>query len=165
MVSQVCRDRAGRLRIEWRAEGLGESADIVILVDPVASSITWLAVAQKIAYPDAVPPSRDGEFRVGFPWVAHPPQARNWPMKTEALGERLMEGIEVEGVRVVQTSEDPTPLTAVHETWRCPELHLTLVVEASGPSWKQTAKLQNVERREPDPALFAVPADYTIQGG
>ena len=84
----------------------------------------------------------------------------------EELAERLtMLGIEVEGVRTVQTSEDQPPLTAVHEVWRCPKLHVTLGIEVSGPTWKQTAKLQNVEWREPDPALFAIPSEYTIQEG
>ena len=166
LVSPIHRDSAGRMRIEWHIEADGdELAEIVILVDPVASSIVWLAVGQKVAYPDAVPPSPGGEFRIGFPAVVQPPLARNWPMKTDALGTRVIEGIEVEGVRTVQTSEDQPPLTAVHEVWRCPKLHVTLRIEVSGPTWKQTAKLQNVEWREPDPALFVIPSEYTIQEG
>lgn len=86
-------------------------------------------------------------------------------MKTEALGTQIIQGVEVEGVRTVQTSEDEPPLTAVHETWRCPKLRLTLVIETSGPNWKQTARLQNVDWRDPDPALFVIPPEYTIQEG
>jgi hypothetical protein len=165
MVSPVYRDSAGRMRIEWRVEADGDKlADIVLLIDPIASTVVWLLVGRKVAQRDAVP-SSDGEFRVGLPAVGQPPVARNWPMKTEALGTRVIQGVEVEGVRTVQTSEDQPPLTAVHETWRCPKLHLTLVIETSGPNWKQTARLQNVEWRDPDPALFVIPPEYTIQEG
>ena len=43
------------------------------------------------------------------------------------------------------------------------ELGLTLQIEATGPNWKRTAKLQNLDRREPDPALFEIPSGYRIQ--
>jgi hypothetical protein len=164
MVSQVYRDSAGRVRIEWRIEGgRGESADIVYLFDPVAYTMVILLAEQRVADRQTVPKSNSGDFGAGLPSVGQPLPAGKWQTKTEKLGARVIEGIEVEGERAVQTSEDQPPLVAVGETWFSRNLGLTLVAEASGPGWRHTAKLQDVDRREPDPALFVIPPDYTIQ--
>jgi hypothetical protein len=69
----------------------------------------------------------------------------------------------VEGARVVQTLENQPHLISTHEAWFARSLGLTLAIEASGPNWRHTARLQNLDRHEPDPALFVIPPDYTIQ--
>ena len=75
----------------------------------------------------------------------------------------MFQGLRVEGTRTTRTSEDQPPLKAVEEQWFVRDLHLTLLVKASGPGWTHTAELRNVDRQEPDPALFVVPSNYTIQ--
>ena len=165
LVSQICRDSSGRTRIEFRAQGArGESGGIVYLLDPVAYSVVILLVEQKVADRGAVSRSSPGGFQVGLPAVRQRLPAGKWETKTETLRARMIDGIEVEGVRIFQTSEDQPPLTAVHEKWFSRSLGLTLMEEATGPNGKHTAKIQNVDRREPDPALFVIPPDYTIQG-
>lgn len=163
VVSQIYRDSAGRMRIEWRLpSGLGW-ASIVNLIDPVSRSMAMLLVDSKIASYLVKPHSDSGPFNVGLLDVGRALPAGKWQMKKEALGTRIINGLEAEGERIVQTSEDQPPLVAVRETWRSPALRIRWSVEASGPSWRHTARLQNVDRHEPDPLLFVIPPDYAIQ--
>jgi hypothetical protein len=164
MVSQIYRDSAGRMRIEWGSEeGHRNSSSVIYLIDPVAYSTAILLVESRIAVRTDVPRSSPEGFQVGFPAVGVWPPGRKWQIKTESLGTRTIGGVEVEGARHVSTSEDQPPLTAVQAVWSSRSLGLTLEVEASGPNWKHTAKLQNLDRHDPDPALFVIPPDYAIQ--
>jgi hypothetical protein len=124
LVSQIYRDSAGRMRIEWHIQNTpGGSFRIVDLIDPVARSMVTLLVDAKIASYFIAPHSGSGPFEVGFPAVGQPPPA-NWQTKTEALGTRVIDGVEVEGARTVKTSEDQPPLIAVQERWSSRSLDL-----------------------------------------
>jgi hypothetical protein len=164
LLSQIYRDSAGRIRIEWHIQGShGESSDVVYLIDPVVRSVVLLLVDSKIATYILAPHSSSEPFQVGLPAVGKALPAGIWQTKVEGLGVRVIDGVEVEGARTVRTSEDQPPLSAVQEIWLSRSLGLTFVVDASGPNWRHTAKLQSVDRREPDPVLFVIPPDYTIQ--
>jgi hypothetical protein len=163
LLSQVYRDSAGRTRVEWRIQNSErDSAGIVYLIDPVARFMAMLLVDAKIANYFVAPHSGSGPFQVGLPAVGRVPPG-NWQKKEEGLGKRVIEGVEVEGGRSVLTSDYQPPLTVLYETWASQSLGLKLAVDASGPDWKHTAKLQHVVRREPDPMLFVIPPDYAIQ--
>ena len=55
------------------------------------------------------------------------------------------------------------PITRVCETWTSPELKLRLLQQCSDPRARDTTeRLININRAEPDPSLFQVPAGYTI---
>lgn len=118
---------------------------------------------QKIAHRDAVPRSSSGEFQTGLPvaWRGGALPAGEW--KEQALGVQVFEGIEGQGTRWAPVSEEqPTP-TASLEKWSFDALDLILEQRLVGPNWSHTLRLQNLKRGEQDPALFVVPADYTIQ--
>ncbi len=159
LMSQICRDSAGRMRIEYRIQG----STVIHLIDPVAYFATILLVDSKVAVRMAVPRSSDGRFHIGFPADVEPLPPGKLVTKIETLEARLVEGVEVEGIRTVQTSEEQPDLTAIHETWTSGSLGVTFTIDASGPGWTHTARLRNLERGEPDPALFVIPADYTIE--
>ena len=89
-----------------------------------------------------------------------PPGA--WRSNTEDLGRRTIDGVEVEGQRVTQTSADQPSLVAVYERWYSDKLKLSALAIASGPGWKHTARIQNVNREEPNASLFAIPRDYVV---
>jgi hypothetical protein len=161
LVSKVYRDHAGRMRIEWRVEISGEAIRTFYLLDPVAKCAYMALVENKTALRLGGPES--GEFQVGFPAIGRRLPDGKWKTKTASLGTRVIQGIEVEGSRTIQTSEDEPPLRAFREAWSSQSLHLTLSEEASGPGWRHTANLQNIDRHEPDPKLFVMPSDYTIQ--
>jgi hypothetical protein len=163
IVSQIYRDSAGRMRKEWRIQvSHGESYGIVDLIDPVARSVAMLVVDSKIAMYFLEPHSAAEPFNIGFP-APGKAMPLEWETTTEGLGTRVIDGVEVEGTRMVRTSADQPPLIAVYEIWRSPSFGVTFVVETSGPDWKHTAKLQKLDRHEPDPALFVIPSDYAIQ--
>lgn len=56
------------------------------------------------------------------------------------------------------------PIVHVDETWRSEELHEVLRRESDDPhTGHSSMTLTNIDRSEPDPALFQVPPDYTVE--
>lgn len=71
----------------------------------------------------------------------------------------MVEGLVVEGTRVTT----PDPILAgdqVEERWFSRELGEVIVTKRSGQVlWR----LKGIQRSEPDPSLFRVPANYTVE--
>jgi hypothetical protein len=88
---------------------------------------------------------------------------RKWVAHTESLGDRVLEGIEFQGERLVRTVEDNPDIKSTIETWSSHELKLMGMVIASGPHETESAHIENLQRGEPDPALFVIPSDYKIR--
>jgi hypothetical protein len=90
---------------------------------------------------------------------------------TEDLGSKTMEGILVYGVRTTRTIGagqigNDRPIDIVTEIWTSPDLKTIVYSKRSDPRMgDQTFQLTNVDRVEPDPSLFAVPADFKIIEG
>lgn len=89
--------------------------------------------------------------------------------KTKPLGTKTIDGIRVVGTRSVSTIPKGTigndrDIVVIHETWYSPELKLVLRSIHDDPRFGQTTySLTNIQRREPDKALFQVPAGYKIE--
>jgi hypothetical protein len=89
-------------------------------------------------------------------------------MAHESLGTQLIEGINANGTRLTITYPEglignDRPITTVSETWMSPELGMIILSKTSDPrSGESTTKLTNISRTEPDPALFQIPADYSV---
>jgi hypothetical protein len=89
--------------------------------------------------------------------------------KTESLGKRVIEGVEVEGTRVAITIPageigNTRPIEIIDETWYSPELQTVVMSKHRDPrSGETTYRLTNINRSEPDRSLFEVPADYTVR--
>jgi hypothetical protein len=90
---------------------------------------------------------------------------------TENLGSQTMEGVQVTGVRTTQTIAvgkigNDRPITIVTEVWTSPELKTIVLSKRNDPRMgEQTFKLTNIQRGEPDPSLFTVPADFKVTEG
>jgi hypothetical protein len=168
VTSQIYRDSAGRLRIEWYGEnGSNGRPGIIYLLDPVAYSHTILIPEQKIACRDTVSRSSPAGFQAGLPGPGRQIPMRKWAMQTQAIGVRVIQGAEIQGTSTVLKSEesDAQPsLMSTGETWTSQSLGLTLEVKVNGPGWAHSVELQNLNLHEPDLALFAVPPDYTLEG-
>ncbi len=162
VTSEVYRDSAGRVRVQSDIRGSGRSpTPYVDLVDPVAGSRVVLLSTQKIAYRVPLPKSTEGRFAfLGIGGVAE--SSHKWSARTENAGKRTIEGIECEGTRIIETAEGEPGLTRTVEQWYSDELKLIGFVTASGPYETYTARIQNLRREEPDPALFAIPPGYKI---
>lgn len=80
----------------------------------------------------------------------------------------MIDGIQVEGERMTVTTPagaegNDRPLTRVCEHWRSEELKITILSKCSDPRYGSSiTRLENLDRSEPDPALFQVPPDYEI---
>jgi hypothetical protein len=96
---------------------------------------------------------------VGFAYAATP----------GPLEHKTIDGIAVDGRRTTTTIPAGTvgneqPLTIVSEEWRSPDLGILVMTHHSDPrSGESSYRLTNIQRVEPDPSLFVVPADYTVR--
>ena len=88
--------------------------------------------------------------------------------EVQQLGTQNIEGVEAEGTRTVTTIPagkigNERPIEIVYETWYSKELQMIIYSKHSDPRFgEQTYRLTNINRSEPDPSLFTVPADYKI---
>ena len=160
--SKIYRDSSGRLRIESSTP----TTDIIQLIDPIAGSrvILLSTETEKIGYRLPWPKSSEVQFTIFAPVgneSAGDP-SRKWTSTTENLGMRTIEGIEFEGMRIVNAAEGEPALTKTVEQWHSAEQKLIGLIVASSPSETYTARIQNVHREEPDSSLFMVPPDYTV---
>jgi hypothetical protein len=86
--------------------------------------------------------------------------------KTESLGSKVIEGVQAEGKRNTETIQagamgNDKPIEVVNETWFSPELQTVVMSKHSDPrSGDVVYTLTNIQRTEPDPSLFQIPADY-----
>jgi hypothetical protein len=91
--------------------------------------------------------------------------------KHDDLGEETMEGVRVKGTRETSTIEagamgNEKPITIVSERWYSPELEVEVKSVHNDPRMGQTTHtVTNINRTEPDPALFAIPDDYKKDDG
>src|SRR5271166_2098120 len=162
ITSKAFRDGAGRLRTDMDiASHSGESATAVIFNMPdgfMAALIPGEKVAGRFQFPN------EDRSKMGFGYSQPGPQitaAGKRTTKTENLGKQTIDGIEYEGTRTTTTVEDQPSIIGVQEEWQASE-GLIGLVKSSGPDTQITAKLHVLDRREPDPRLFEIPPDYSI---
>lgn len=172
ITTHIYRDWQGRTRAE-RYEtsylpGAGEARlTSIIIADPLAGVI------------DRLEPENQRASRI--PWNSRVFSVdTNTPGKvvssaevqpratTKSLGNSTMEGVAVEGT--LQTLTVPVgahgnerPFTIVVETWISPELKISVLSKRDNSIiGLDTTRLTKIDRSDPDPALFQVPADYEI---
>lgn len=89
-------------------------------------------------------------------------------MDTEQLPATTIEGVSAQGRRTIQTVPagkigNQFDIQVVDEVWYSPDLHMNVMTKHSDPrSGETTMRFTNINRSEPDPALFQVPAGYTV---
>lgn len=121
-----------------------------------------LSAVDKIAYRISTPKTGENGFAYGIGGMGEGLPPGDWRASTEKLGQRIIDGIELEGQLVTQTSVDRPSPVARYERWYSDELKLTWLAVSSGPGWKHTARIHVMDRQEPDALLFAIPRDYAI---
>jgi hypothetical protein len=96
------------------------------------------------------------------------PLSKGEQPKTESLGTKTMEGVQVTGTRTTSTIPAGTigndrDLNILRETWYSSELKLVIQSTQSDPRFGETTyTLKNIQQGSPDVTLFQVPANYTI---
>lgn len=87
----------------------------------------------------------------------------------EALPNRVIDGVNAVGVRRTTTIPKDTigneqPIKIVSEEWSSPDLKVLLMTDVNDPrTGHSTYTLTRINRGDPDPALFKVPSDFTLQ--
>jgi TonB family protein len=157
------RDSAGRTHNEMRnwitAEGEEPKLTRVELYDPATRTRTDLFPLTKLAR----------QWVVAVAAQATPVAATAKPETTrEEIGTDTIEGLPVKGTRVSQTYAtgalgNDRPLTIVTEYWYAAELRLNLLTKRTDPRYGvQTVRVTELQRREPDAALFAIGDGYKV---
>src|ERR1700758_62832 len=110
-----------------------------------------------------------GNVTFAFKARAESGEAPSADVKTESLGDKDIDGIPVTGTKTTNTIPAGTigndrDLVVTRETWYSPDLKLVLQSTQTDPRFGETTySLTDVQRSEPDPALFQVPAGYTVE--
>ena len=168
---------------------------LVFIQDPVAGTSYTLNLTDKTAWKNPMPPAGIGSSTAAVssstffiqtggavPSVPPPPlpliplpkhlaMDEQSEANTEPLGSETMEGLVVNGARTTRTIPagqigNDRPISIVTEVWTSPDLKTIVSSKRSDPRMgEQTFRLTNVVRAEPDPSLFAVPADFKIIDG
>ena len=82
--------------------------------------------------------------------------------KAEALGQRVIENIFCLGARISQVSKTDPSRRLSNEGWFAPEMSVTVEQNTETPEWTYSGRLEDINRSEPDPALFKVPEGYIV---
>ena len=93
------------------------------------------------------------------------------PSKNENLGQKVMQGLTVDGTRSTSTIEagaigNDRPINTVSERWYSAELQTAVYTKRSDPrTGEETFRLSNVRRGEPGADLFMLPPGYQLLEG
>ena len=171
-LSAIARDGHGRIFNERRplipaSETATPPILSILVYDPQTRTSTFIDPQNRVAWqstlnrpPSAVPPDV-GSIPLGGSTPASP------YIKEEDLGTRRMEGVDVHGTRDTQTIPAETnggkEITVVDEYWYSEDLRLNMLAIHKDPrTGEQTTTVTQVDRGEPDPAIFEIPSGYKI---
>jgi hypothetical protein len=167
------RDSQGRTRTEIFLVGPGISPDQptqILINDPIEGvnyflnprNHTGTRTNFRMMVPQQPPPRPPANM------PAPPPPKQSAPQPNrEDLGMQMIEGLWARGSRITRTipinaEGNDRPLVNVTEAWFSEELQADVLTKLSDPRGETVVRLTNIERSEPDPALFRPPADYTL---
>ena len=175
-----------------KSDSDGSSTTLTSIFDPVAETHIDYTSDTKVAHELPLPPKlpsgsattvRASGFSVGSsdtPTVnmvysvqsraGSPPQDKEeGATKTESLGTKTIEGIQVTGTRNVNTIPtgsigNDKDIVIGRETWYSPELKLVIESTQNDPRFGETTySLTNIQRSEPDETLFQIPTGYKVE--
>ncbi|HTD55482.1 MAG TPA: hypothetical protein VK670_08865 [Silvibacterium sp.] len=174
-----------------KTDSEGSSTTLTSIFDPVAKEHIDYTSDTKVAHEMPLPPElpsgtattvQANGFAVGSsaaPTVnmvysvqsragSPPPDKEPGNTTTESLGTKTIDGIQATGTRNVNTIPagsigNDKDIVVTRETWYSPELKLVIQSTQNDPRFGETAySLTNIQRNEPDEALFQIPAGYRI---
>lgn len=158
----IYRDAAGRTRREQTLDAVGgfslggETQKLIFITDAADGTQYFLD------------PNRKTARKIPLSGNPPPTPVETEKGKSESLGTKTLEGVNVEGTRII--NEIPAgrfgnekPLQIVLERWFSPELQTVVFSRHVDPlAGENVFRLVNVKRTEPARELFAVPSDYRI---
>lgn len=172
--ASIARDSQGRTRTERSFSASSArpvargAARTVVIYDPVASKSYVLEPDNRTARSMQIPAARSGSSAAN----ANTRPARSLAAaKTEDLGTQVIQGVSAQGKRITRTipasqEGNEKDISIVTETWYSADLQVVVMSKTSDPRFGDSLyQLNGITRTEPDPALFAVPSDYTVMEG
>ncbi|MGH9723746.1 MAG: hypothetical protein ACRD41_01645 [Candidatus Acidiferrales bacterium] len=174
----LARDSQGRTRRDmtlpamgpWATSG-GAPPHAIFINDPVAGAQFVLEPDHKIARKLPAPPDMD-KTRKNRRGHGERFASRNQNNETStSLGTQTINGVQAEGTRVTRTIAagemgNEKPIVITTERWYSPDLQTYVMTKRSDPRMGDSVyQLTNIQRSEPDAALFQVPSDYTVKKG
>jgi hypothetical protein len=173
--SRHMRDSEGRTRMEMGVMKDGAlQVTAVRLDDPVSRAAVTLFPRSKTAnitrFPEPTPESAQQEARMAELRAKAEANRKEHPAppNVEDLGIQTIAGGSAEGKRhtlviPVGRMGNDREITVVTETWTSPELKIIVGSTTDDPQMgKTTMVVSDLQRAEPDPALFQVPSDYRV---
>jgi hypothetical protein len=187
---QIYRDNVGRTRVESGPSGSGTVviqdpvSGVTAVLDPAAKTAQKIAgpPQMKFAAPVGNTAVRTQQFAVaagslamtrsivapppGLPGVAVTSSATK-PV-TEELPAQNVNGVMATGRKTTLTIPvgeigNDRPIQVASETWYSSDLQMMVKSSSSDPRFGDSSfELTNINRNEPDPGLFQIPADYTV---
>ncbi|MGI4854863.1 MAG: hypothetical protein ACRYF4_12555 [Janthinobacterium lividum] len=172
----VARDSLGRTREETTTPAHGDKAarTEVVIVDPVARTVTQLHTSDKTAVVRTLPvppqgaathPNRSAD---GTTAHSYGPREDSSVVRTD-LGSKTISGIVATGTKTTRTIPAGTmgntaALVSTHEEWFSPDLKIELSRSDSDPFHGiHTLTASGLSKAEPDASLFKVPSDYSVK--
>ena len=164
--SMVARNSSGQMYFENRrffpASGEPAPRTYFILIDPGEHTRTVCYPATKTCRINGFKHISEAEPQTS---VEAAPASTT---ESIALGTDVIESVTVSGTREITTIAtgaygNREPITTYKEVWHSPELDLDVSITRTDPRWgRQTRRLTEISRGEPDPDYFAIPADYKM---
>jgi hypothetical protein len=179
------RDSQGRTRVEHTGRGFAQTASgtegvtLITINDPVSGQHIVLYPERKIASviktrsgAASPQPTMDADMPepfalMGLGMSIGAGRFTESSSNTVSLGQKTINGLTATGTRVVRTIPsgvlgNKQPITSTVDEWVNPDLGVSVQVTGTSSLGGQVSlNLQNVDRSEPDPSLFKVPAGYT----
>jgi ketosteroid isomerase-like protein len=171
------RDSQGRTRVEnWVLSGPdgAPGMHIVEIRDCVAGSAYTLDTENRVAHRSRIPSNIKAQIpvviRIDGPQTSlRATKTIDDPTSvTQSLGMQVLEGSSAGGTRLTTTipmgmQGNEQPLVSTSETWVAQDLNLVVLSKRNSAKDGETVtKLININRTEPDQALFQVPPTYRI---
>lgn len=164
----VYRDSQGRVRTESVLKRPdGSSSTRISVNDPVAGVRRMIDPQKQTVVEQALPssggPARGARQQQNHTGTSDP------NLLSENLGTQMVNGITANGTRLTRTIPagaigNANPIQIVQETWTSPDLQEVVLVKTTDPRRGVTVRqMTNINRQEPDAALFQAPAGYQIR--
>jgi len=169
--TNVCRDSQGRtyreLNLPAVVSGSENSPRSIVISDPVGGVDYMLdpthKTYRKVTRPTGKPPAGNAaRFQGNSP---------NAGVSTD-LGYQTVGGLSCKGTRITRTIAAHSRLgneqsfQVTMERWHSADLDIDVQTQTTDPSRGNTSMMvTNINRSEPDAALFQVPAGYTLKAG
>jgi hypothetical protein len=154
------------MRIERNIDSPEGPVPLIQIFDYAEGFMALLDNGSKIAHRVMLPKPQQPGAPPKFMLLGGPLIARSGEKKfdTVGLGTQTIAGAEFEGHRLTTTMQDDPSIKGIQEHWMSVELGLIGLMSSSGPDGEEgTVRIQRLERTEPDPVLFVIPADYSVQ--